>query len=51
MKGMTPHNTQTVVVMTNEAHVYKMNCKEKLFNGLKCKDGSLLDKGMRSGQR
>ena len=55
MKGITPHNTQTVVVkmkvMTNEAHTYNMNFKEKLHNGLECRDGSLLDKGMRSGQR
>ena len=46
MKGMTPHNIQT----TNEAHIYKINFKEKLYNELECKDGSLLDKGMRSGQ-
>ena len=48
MKGITPHNTQTVVVkmkvMTNEAHTYNMNFKEKLHIGLKCRDRSLLIK-------
>ena len=51
---MAPRNTQLVEgkmkVVTNEAHTYTTNFKEKLYNGLKCRDHSLLDR-MRSGQR
>ena len=31
-------------VMTNGAHTYTTNFKEKLYNGLKCRDRSLLDR-------